>query len=119
MTTDYLRDAEIKAPTLDHAAWRDAERDAYADSEDAERFHPPAARALLEHLRTVALDVLTTRQAAALALVCEGDIPPIGPTLAATLAELLAMGLALNSSYGWEPTDFGREVNRVREESTP
>lgn len=114
MTTDLRRWAEVKAPTLDHADWRDAESDAPAGTDEAERFSPKYARALLGHLRTVALDVLTTRQAAALALVCDGDLPPIGPTLAATLAELLAMGLITSAPI--EPTDYGYEVNRYREE---
>jgi hypothetical protein len=113
MPVDLQPWAERVAPTLDHAGWRDAERDAYAGTDEAERFDTAHARALLEQLRTVAIDVLTTRQAAALGLVCDA-LPPVGPALAATLAELLELGLIESAPI--DLTDFGYEVLRYREE---
>lgn len=109
--------AERRAPTLDIAGWLDAERDAYADTDSAERFDPQYARALLAHLRTVALDVLTPTQAEVLAMCCEqpGSWSPLRPPPAVTLAELLTMGLI--SSAPIQATAFGVEVVRVRRES--
>lgn len=113
-SADLERLAEDLAPTLDSAAWHDVQRDAYAGDDEAKRWEPTHARALLRHLRTVALDVLTTRQAVALALVCDGNLPPIGPARAADLTELLSMRLVTTALF--EATDFGREVHRFRDE---
>jgi hypothetical protein len=111
---DLRRWAEDRAPTIDTAGWRDAERDAAAGAE-WEVFDPQQARALLHHLHTVAIDVLTADQARVLAECCDAPRPDgLSRDTVIALVELLAMRLIDGKTLA--ATDYGYEVNRHREE---